>query len=111
MERKKINKELWASFLKIYSACGCEGKISKKIMLAAILAVLLINAGTVCYLAIKNQADEAGVMEELMQMLLLLVLSSGIVGYNVVKKSPKEQENEKNNNILSQDENNRKGEK
>ena len=111
MERKKINKELWANFLKIYSACGCEGKISKKIMLAAILAVLLINAGTICYLAIKNQAEEAGIMEELMEMLLLLVLSSGIVGYNMVKKSPEEQDDENINNILSQDGNNKKGEK
>jgi len=111
MKGKKINKELWANFLQIYSACGLEGKISKKIMLTAILAILLINAGTICYLAIKNQAEEAGVMEELMQMLLLLILSSGVVGYNVVKKSPEKQENEKNNKTLTQDENQQKGEK
>jgi len=110
MERKKLNKDLWANFLKIYTSGGAEGKISKKIMLAAILAVLLINAATICYLAIKNQTGEAEMMEELLQMLLLLLLSSGVVGYGVIKKSP-ENQNKKGNNALFEDEENKKGEK
>ena len=110
MEGKKLNKDLWADFLKIYASCTSEGKTSKKVMLMAILVVLLINAGTICYLAIKNQTGEAEMMEELLQMLLLLVLSSGVVGYGVIKKSPENNENQENKD-LSQNENNKKGEK
>lgn len=110
MGKKKLNKDLWADFLKIYASGTMEGKTSKKIMLAAILAVLLINAATICYLAIKNQTGEAEMMEELLQMLLLLILSSGIVGYGVIKKDSDSRE-EKENNDSSQDDKNKKGEK
>ena len=87
MTKKKINKELWSSFLKIYSASAVDGKFDKKIMLIAIFVVILINAAAICWVAIKNQTQDIEIMNELMQMMLLFVLSSGVVGFGMVKKS------------------------
>jgi len=112
MKTKKLNKKLWADFLNVYAACGADGKINKKIMLTAVFAVLLLNAGTICYLAIKNQSTETDLLEDLLQMLLLLILSSGIVSFGVIKKSPDQQEkNQNDNNDTSSDEQSMKGEK
>ena len=110
MENKKINKDLWSNFLKIYSSYNADGRISKKIILAAIFVVLLIDAVTICYLAIKNQAGGVELMEELMQMMLLLILSSGVVGYNVIKKSVDDHSENETNELPSAN-NNEKGEK
>ena len=96
MKTKKINGELWTSFLKIYSSSGAEGKLNKKIMLAAIFAVLMIDAAAICWLAIKNQTQDTELLEEMMQMLLLLILSSGAVGFGVISKSSDKESDEEN---------------
>ena len=87
MTKKKISKELWSSFLKIYSASEIDGKFDKKIMLIAIFVVIVINASAICWVAVKNQTQDIEIMNEMMQMLLLFMLSSGVVGLSMVKTS------------------------
>lgn len=107
MEKRKINKKLWADFLSTYVTSGVEGKISKKIMLMAIMAVLLLNAATICYIAICNQSQGVEMAEELMQMLLLLIFSSGVVGFGMIKKSDYDSDKKEDSNTID----NKKGEK
>lgn len=109
MKTKKVNKELLTSFLKIYSSSGSEGKLNKKIMLAAIFGVLMIDAAAICWLAIKNQTQDMELLEEMLQMLLLLILSSGAVGFGVISKSSDKETDEEN--VVKTEDKIKKGEK
>ena len=89
MLKRKIKREMWTDFLKMYATSAPSEKSGRKIMLTAIFAVLLIDALTICYLAIKNQTGDAELTEELLQMLLILILSSGVVGFKALKNKGK----------------------
>lgn len=109
MENKKISKEFWINFLKLYSSSGLANCLNKKIMLGAVFVVLIINAATVCWLCLKSQPQDAEALQDLIQTLLFLVLSSGAVGLGLSKQSGTKADEENDTNQTNTTEN--KGEK
>jgi len=87
MKNKKISKEFWINFLKLYSTSGLSSRLNKKIMLAAVFVVLVVNAATVCWLTLKSQPQDTETLQDLVQTLLFLVLSSGALSLGISKQS------------------------